>query len=53
MIPAEYGLQQNSTPPHPLTEHTICMYCTLTLGRGVGEPERKVAAQEFTKLGRA
>ncbi len=34
-IPADYGLQHNSSPPPPQT-HTVCLYCTFSLGRGGG-----------------
>ncbi len=34
---AEYGLQQNSTPPPPSCKTlSVCIYCTLTQGRGRG-----------------
>jgi hypothetical protein len=35
-------------PPQP---HTVCIYCTFTLGRGggVGEVREKVEGQQFTK----
>ncbi len=35
--PAEYGLQHNSThPPPPPQPYTVCIYCTVSLGRGRG-----------------
>ncbi len=53
---AEYGLQQDSTPPAPSQPYTVCKYCTLTQGRvaageGGGEPERRLEGQQFTTLG--
>ncbi len=53
--PAEYGLQQESTPPTPSQPHTVSIYCTLTQERGKGEivePERRLEGQQITKLGR-
>ena len=34
---AEYGLQQDSKSLTPSQPRTVCMYCTLTQGRGEGE----------------
>ena len=44
-------IQHPTTPSQP---HTVCIYCTLTQGRGGGrvEPQRRLEGQQFTKLGR-
>jgi hypothetical protein len=34
---AEYGLQQDSTPPTPSQPHTVSIYCTSTQGGGGGD----------------
>ncbi len=40
--------------PTGLCPHTVCIYCTLTQGRGEGggrvEPEKRLEGQQFTKL---
>jgi hypothetical protein len=37
-------------PTHPPQPHTVCIYCTFTLGRGegVGEVREKIEGQHFT-----
>ncbi len=44
---AEYGLQHNSTPPPP-QPHTVCIYCTFSLGRG--EVREKGERQQYTMI---
>ncbi len=48
---AEYGLQHNSTSPPPVT-HTVCIYCTFSLGRGKGggEVREKEEGQPYTGI---
>ncbi len=49
-ISAEYGLQHNSTPPPPTPQtHTVCIYCTFSLGGGEGGDVReKIEGQQYT-----
>ncbi len=50
-IPAEYGLQHNSHPPPPHQAHTVCIYCTFSLGRrGGGEVREKIEGQQYTSI---
>jgi hypothetical protein len=40
-------------PPHPPQSHTVCVYCTFSLGRGRGgEVREKVEGATVHKLGR-
>jgi hypothetical protein len=45
-----YNTIQHS-PPTPLQPHTVCKYCTFSLGRGEGgEVREKVEGQQYTSI---
>ncbi len=46
-----YDTTLHPARPSPTQPHTVCMYCTFSLGRGggVGEVREKVEGQQFTR----